>query len=70
MSLCVVDGKACRCQPEESYPCPGVVELRARIAELEKALKRAEELFQDECDPVAEPDSYAWLQSTRELMER
>jgi hypothetical protein len=45
-------------------------EVDARIVELEKALRRAEELFQDECDPVAEPDSYAWLQETRTLMER
>lgn len=41
----------------------------ARIAELEKQLRRAEELFQDECDPVSEPDSYAWLQDVRSLME-
>lgn len=45
-----------------------VQDVDARIAELEKQLRRAEELFQDECDPLLEPDSYDWLQSTRELM--
>jgi hypothetical protein len=48
MSLCVVDGKACRCQPEEGSRCPGVVELRARIAELEKALRKVRDLAQPE----------------------
>lgn len=27
MSLCVVDGKACRCQPEEGKHCPPLLEL-------------------------------------------
>lgn len=35
MSLCVVDGKACRCQPEENHPCPGVVELKKAHARYE-----------------------------------
>jgi pyridoxal biosynthesis lyase PdxS len=47
-----------------------LADCKEHIAALEKQLRRAEELFQDECDPVSEPDSYAWLQSTRELTER
>lgn len=27
MSICVVDGNPCRCQPQEGVPCPGVVAL-------------------------------------------
>lgn len=45
-------------------------EVDARIAELECALNRAVELFQDECDIGAEPDSYEWLQTSKSLMER
>lgn len=35
MSMCVVSGKACQCQPEEGFPCPGVVELRAQVERLQ-----------------------------------
>ncbi len=34
MSLCVVDGKHCRCQPDEGVPCSGVVALRAEVERL------------------------------------
>ena len=33
MSICVVDGKNCRCSPSEGHPCPGVVELQAKLTE-------------------------------------
>lgn len=35
MSLCVIDGKQCQCQPDEGKFCEKAC---ARIAELEKAL--------------------------------
>jgi hypothetical protein len=31
MSICVVDGKHCQCGPSEGSPCPGVVELQAKL---------------------------------------
>lgn len=45
--------------------------LTDRVAELEKSLSVAVELFQDQSgDPVNEPDAYAWLQQANELMVR
>ena len=38
MTLCVIDGKACRCQPDEGQFCEIAC---ARLVELEKALKAA-----------------------------
>lgn len=35
MSICVVDGGPCQCQPSEGFPCPGVTRLRAQVAALE-----------------------------------
>ena len=37
MSLCVVDGLHCRCQPPE-VPCDGVVKLNAEIERLTKEI--------------------------------
>jgi len=34
MSICVVNGGPCQCQPSEGFPCPGVTELRAQMAGL------------------------------------
>ena len=45
-----------------------VSDVDARIAKLEQLLSRAEELFQDECDPVSETDSYLWLQDVRSAL--
>lgn len=48
-----------------------IIGLKERIAELEKSLSVAVELFQDQSgDPVNEPDAYAWLQQANELMVR
>ena len=30
MSICVVDGGPCQCQPSEGCPCPGVAALHAK----------------------------------------
>lgn len=35
MSICVVDGKQCQCQPDEGVSCPGVTALRAELARLQ-----------------------------------
>jgi hypothetical protein len=42
MSICVVDGKHCQCGPSEGSPCPGVVELQAKLTESAEATKRLE----------------------------
>lgn len=44
MSLCVVDGKHCSCQPEDGCPCPGVEAQRRKIEELERSHRRYEYL--------------------------
>jgi len=33
MSICVVDGKHCRCSPSEGCPCPALVAERANRTE-------------------------------------
>lgn len=57
--------------PEDAELRVYIESLESRIAELEKALSVAVELFQDQSgDPVNEPDAYAWLQQANELMGR
>lgn len=47
MTLCVVDQRPCRCQPEDGVPCPGVVELRKEVW-MAHALNR-QHLFEVRC---------------------
>lgn len=42
MSICVVDGGPCQCQPSEGFPCPGVTALRAEAAQLRQYLDTAQ----------------------------
>lgn len=32
MSICVVDGKHCRCSPSEGMPCPALIDERTKLA--------------------------------------
>jgi hypothetical protein len=48
VTLCVVDGRACRCQPEEGHSCPGVDALRRELAEAQKASHAFEEMAANE----------------------
>ena len=41
MSICVVNGGPCQCQPSEGFPCPGVTALRAELAQAMKERSRA-----------------------------
>jgi len=45
MSLCVVDGLHCRCQPPE-VPCDGVVKLNAEIERMKGEIARVQSLHE------------------------
>ena len=46
MSLCVVDGLHCRCQPPE-VPCDGVIKLNAEIERMKREIALTEQHLAD-----------------------